>query len=167
MPEGQVTYAARDDCNLLRYFGRIDYTMAPAIEQFVSHLSEAKKRLPFVFDLREARLLDSTNLGLLARAAEQVRQSCGCRCNIVCTAQDIKDVLLSMGFDEVFEIVPEHPACQAHESEDVITGKAIDQVELLRTMLDAHRTLMGLNEKDREEFKDVVSMLEAEMKQQH
>ena len=29
-------------------------------------------------------------------------------------------------------------------------------------MLEAHRTLASLNEKDREQFKDVVSMLEAE-----
>ena len=164
MADGRVTYAARNDWNLLRYFGRVDYTMAPSIEQFVDRILAGEDVRPFVFDLREALLLDSTNLGLLARVAAQVRRTSGAGCVIVCTSEDIHDVLLSMGFDAVFEIVRDHPACAAPGDEAVITGKSTSRGELLHTMLDAHRTLVGLNEKDRAEFEDVVTMLEAEMR---
>jgi anti-anti-sigma factor len=162
MPNGRVTYEQRDGWHVLRYFGRVDYTMAPAIDRFVDSALHDGLVRPFVFDLSAAHLLDSTNLGLIARVADRVQQGGGGRSVIVSTSGDIDEVLASMGFGEIFEIVSEHPEAMAHSSEAVVTGEAASQGELLRTMLEAHRKLVTLNEKDREQFKDVVSMLEAE-----
>ena len=98
---------------MLRYFGRVDYTLAPAIDRFVDGLFGDGSVRPFVFDLSEARLLDSTNLGLIARVADRVQRPAGRRSVIVCTIGDIDDVLGSMGFEDIFDIVrrapPERP----------------------------------------------------------
>ena len=162
MADGRVTHARSEDAHVLRYFGRVDYTLAPAVQHYVDHLLEDSGVVGFVFDLREARLVDSTNLGLLARLAERTRQGCGRRSVIVSTRDDITDVLRSMGFDEIFDIVPEPPA-PAGEPEDEISVERPSQDDLLRTMLEAHRTLVTLNDKDREQFQDVVVWLESEM----
>jgi anti-anti-sigma factor len=163
MADGRVTYAQQQGWHVLHYLGKVDYTLAPAIDRFVDGLFGDGSVRPFVFDLSEARMLDSTNLGLIARAADRVQAAGGPRSVIVCTSCDIEDVLASMGFQDIFDIVSEHPGGgrdQAHE--EPVTGASSSQGELLRTMLEAHRTLASLNEKDREQFKDVVSMLEAE-----
>jgi anti-anti-sigma factor len=168
MPEGRVTYSDTDGVHVLHYSGRVDYTMAPAIDRFVDSLLSAAASpggapggfRPFVFDMTEARLIDSTNLGLVARIAHRV-QGAG-RCTIVSDTEDIDDVLESMGFQAIFDLVRHHPAVHGGIAESAITGEECSQGELLRTMLEAHRTLASLNEKDRAEFKDVVTMLEAE-----
>lgn len=163
MADGQVTYSQQQGWHVLHYFGRVDYTLAPAIDRFVDGLFGDGSVRPFIFDLSAARMLDSTNLGLIARAADRVQGAGGPRSVIVCCSGDIEDVLGSMGFQDIFEIVGEHSLTARDEAhEEVVSGGSASQGELLRTMLEAHRTLAGLNEKDREQFKDVVSMLEAE-----
>jgi anti-anti-sigma factor len=164
MAEGRVTYAQEDRWHVLRYFGRIDYTVAPAIDQFVQSLFQDGGVRPFLFDLREAQLVDSTNLGLFARIADRVRRAEGGKSVIVSSQDDINDVLASMGFGEIFDLRRELPYTPRGECEDLVTGDPPSHGELLRTMLDAHRTLVSLNERDRQRFQDVVSMLEAEMR---
>jgi anti-anti-sigma factor len=162
MSEGRVTYAQEDGWHVLRYFGRVDYTLAPTLDRFVQRMFEDGGVRPFVFDLRQARMMDSTNLGLLARIAERVRLGDGGRSVIVSSHQDINDVIRSMGFEQIFDIRSELPFIPRSDCEELVTGEAPSHGELLRTILDAHRTLASLNDYDRKRFQDVVTMLEAE-----
>jgi anti-anti-sigma factor len=164
MAEGRVTYAQEDRWHVLRYVGRVDYTLAPAIDRFVQGLFADGGVRPFLFDLREARVLDSTNLGLLARIADRVRAADGGRSVIVSSYEDINEVLTSMGFSEIFDILPDLPYKSRGDCEEMVTGEPPSHGELLKTMLDAHRTLVSLNDRDRQRFQDVVTMLEAEIR---
>lgn len=179
MPDGRITHAERDGLHVLRYYGRVNYTLAPAIERFVEPFFGDHPLRGIVFDLRDATLLDSTNLGLLARMADRARRTHEARCMIVSNNEDIDDVLFSMGFEETFDIVHDvepgdgqgdgpiqertaRALDSATEAETEIEISEPSQDELRRTMLEAHRALCALNERDRAEFQDVVSMLEAE-----
>lgn len=162
MADGRVTYSDAEGCHVLHYFGRVDYTMAPAIDRFVDTLLNDRPGRPFVFDMTDARLIDSTNLGLVARIADRVQSAGNGKSTIVSDQDDIDDVLDSMGFRAIFDIVRTHPTVHGGAAESAVTGEECSQGELLRTMLEAHKTLASLNEKDRAQFKDVVSMLEAE-----
>lgn len=162
MADGRVTYSDGEGCHVLHYFGRVDYTMAPAINRFVDSLLSDREARPFIFDMTEARLIDSTNLGLVARIANRVQGVGLGRCTIVSDNEDIDDVVESMGFHAIFNLTRQHPAVHDGSAEAPVTGEECSQGELLRTMLEAHKTLASLNEKDRAQFKDVVSMLEAE-----
>lgn len=162
MSDGRITHSRKDDVHVLHYFGRVDYTLAPTLQRYLDRLFQESRVGGFVFDLREATLLDSTNLGLLARVAERVRAGCGRRCVLVATTDDITDVLRSMGFEQIFDIVSDDPAV-ATEPDEEISVERPSQDELMRTMLEAHRTLVTLNDKDREKFQDVVMWLESEM----
>lgn len=165
MADGRVTYASEAGWNVLRYFGRVDYTMAPAIERFVDHLAHGP--CPFLFDLSGARILDSTNLGLLARMVERAKADGAGRCVVVSPPADIDDVLRSMGFDCLVDITSQSPlptAGEAAHPEEVVTDEAASQGEMLRTMLEAHRTLAGIDDHDCAQWRDVVNLLEAEMR---
>jgi anti-anti-sigma factor len=159
--------------HVLRYIGRVNYVLAPAIRRFADELISHGEVRGWVFDLTEAELLDSTNLGLLARLAARASDTTDegpARSVIVSTSDDINSVLRSMRFDQIFDIVTapvaagtgpiELPAEQAEES---IGGAEPSRRELGQTMLDAHRALMALSEAGRVQFEDVVAALEAEL----
>src|SRR5262245_7635827 len=116
-PEGRVTHAVRGDSHVLRYCGRVTYTLAPALERFADRALAGVRPGALIFDLREARLIDSTNLGLIARLAERVGRDNGNRCRIVSSNEDITAVLRSMGFDSIFEIVADDPDLRAFDPE--------------------------------------------------
>jgi len=71
---------------------------------------------------------------------------------------DINELLASMGFDEVFDIVNSRTDGDMEEEE--IQLKKPQSATMSRTILNAHRTLMALNETNRELFCDVVTLLE-------
>ena len=163
MPDGRITHTEREGVHVLRYAGRIDYTLAIAIDRLLETLLRDGSVAGLVFDLRQANLVDSTNLGLLARLAERVRGRGGNRAVIVSTNEDVTDVLRSMGFEEIFDIVADDPVAAAAGPGEEISFRQPSQDELMRTMLHAHRALVTLNDKDRAEFQDVVTWLEGEV----
>jgi anti-anti-sigma factor len=162
MPNGHVTHAQKEGFHVLRYFGRVDYMLAPAINRFADNLLKDGRVGGLIFDLREAENLDSTNLGLLARMAERIRCAGGAKSVIVCTSDNINCVLRSMSFDQIFEIVTETGESLPVQGGE-IEGEPQSQEELLHTMLDAHRTLVSLSDADRLQFQDVVACLESEL----
>ncbi len=170
MSDGRVTYCSEGGWHVLRYVGRVDYTMAPAIERYLEQIAHGGgEARPFLFDVTDASLIDSTNLGLIARLVERSRGDGASRSAVVCPAGDTDDVIRSMGFEALVDLLAErpmtlrHPAASSDDEEEVVTDEAASQGEMLRTMLEAHRTLAGLDVEDCSQWRDVVTMLEAEM----
>ena len=106
MPLGHVTHAAQKGVHVLRYFGTVNYTLAPGLQQFLQHLIGEDHASGLVFDLSAADSLDSTNLGLMARANEQMRETGAANSVIISGNEDIDGVLRSMGFDQTFDLLP-------------------------------------------------------------
>jgi anti-anti-sigma factor len=167
MPSGRVTHAESDGVHVLRYFGRVDYVLAPAIRRYADDLVRHGGVRRWIFDLTKAEILDSTNLGLLARLAGRTGDGQGevQRSVIVSTSDDINSVLRSMSFDQIFQIVTDAGA-DLYAEDDVSgaeTSASPSPNEIGDTMLDAHRALMALSESGRLQFQDVVAALEAEL----
>ena len=174
MPNGRVTHAESGGVHVFRYFGRVNYVLAPAIKQFADELVNQGDVRGWVFDLTQAEILDSTNLGLLARLA--ARAGSGdegpARSIIVSASDDMNSVLRSMRFDQLFDIVSE-PAGAAELAEGAGDEDDADEEDIRsadpsarevgQTMLDAHRALMALSEAGRLQFEQVVVALEAEL----
>jgi len=158
MDDGKVLYGSHEGVQVLRFLGHITYTLAPAVSRFVDRLFSGAPLTGFVIDLREALSVDSTSLGLLARIANRMRERGGRRVTIISDQEDINEILLNMGFDHVFDIVG-NSAAPIGEAQPLPIEPA-DQGILGRTVLEAHRTLMALNERNRSQFADVVSLLE-------
>jgi len=185
-----VTHAEHRGVHVLRYFGRINYMSAPAIQRFLDDILEHRKIAGLVFDLTSAEALDSTNLGLLARVSERVRDITSAESMIVSRNRDINDVLFSMGFDQSFDIVTESsqppssrngkplgptgngnsnklPMEGDDQPEHDIETPSPSQAELHQTMLEAHRALVRLSEAGRIQFQDVVACLESDRPSSH
>ena len=155
---GKILHADHQGVHVLRYVGDIRYPISPSLEDFIERLFRAETPAGFVIDLCEATDIDSTNLGLLANLANRMRDCGAPQITIVCDEKGINELLASMGFDEIFNIVVGNPIASA-EGEEVPVEQPQSEA-MARTVLKAHRTLMELNETNRSMFADVVKALE-------
>ncbi|MEO6601569.1 MAG: STAS domain-containing protein [Polyangiaceae bacterium] len=158
MTLGHVTHAAQAGVHVLRYFGAVNYTLAPGLQRFLDHLIHEGPLSGLVFDLTAAESLDSTNFGLMARVNEEMHELGVANSVIISSNEDIDVVLRSMGFDQTFDLyaaagVPDAAA-------ENVAAEPASATELRHTMLDAHRALCRLSEAGRLEFEPVVACLE-------
>ena len=158
MDSGNILHASHDDIHVLRFIGDIRYTLSPSIDRFLEDIFTRSKPAGFVIDLTETDSIDSTNLGLLARLAKRMKTLDTRRITIVSNRTDINSVLNSMALDEVFDIV-EDVSLETKATREV-PQQDIDRETLTRTLIDAHRALMEINEHNRKTFQDVVTTLE-------
>ena len=158
MDNGNVLHASHDDVHVLRFIGDIRYTLSPSIDHFLEEIFARSKPAGFVIDLTETDSIDSTNLGLLARLAKRMNTIDTRRITVVSNRAGINSVLNSMALDEVFDIIED--TCMDTEAAQEVPQQDIDREVLTRTLIDAHRALMDLNEHNREIFRDVVTKLE-------
>jgi histidyl-tRNA synthetase len=113
-----------------------------------------------VVDLSRTDNIDSTSLGLLAKLSIQTERRFSFRPTLISTRRDITRILLSMGFDEVFDLVEE--PLEHHEQLAELPELVASDDDVRQRVLEAHRTLMSMNEANRETFHDLVAALEAE-----
>ena len=158
MDNGNVLHASHNDVHVLRFIGDIRYTLSPSIDRFLEEIFASSKPAGFFIDLTETDSIDSTNLGLLARLATRMQRFDAQRVTIVSNRADINSVLNSMALDEVFDIVEN--TCLETDATQEVPQKDTDRKTLAHTLIEAHRALMDLNERNREMFRDVVASLE-------
>ena len=113
-----------------------------------------------VIDLTETEIIDSTTLGLLAKIAMAAQKQSHFLPTLISTNPDITRIITSMGFDKIFIIVRE-PASRIEELEEIPVLRASEQ-QVRDKVLAAHQALVGLNNRNREEFKNLVRALECE-----
>jgi anti-anti-sigma factor len=152
--------AAREGSTvIIRLLGDVRYTISSTFKDYLETLFHDRQVTNIIIDLSETSNIDSTNLGLLAKVANHSRQHLHHKSLIVSDNHDVNEVLHSVGFDRVFLVTPQFdmPAAQLEE----LQPESASREELASVLLDAHRTLMGMNEKNRVMFADVVQSLEA------
>ena len=160
MPEGSVLYAGHDHAHVLKYVGDVRHSLAPSVTGFVDALLDREPDAELLFDFSQADIIDSTNLGAIARIADRVTTSTGKRATIFSPRPEMTQVLFSMAFDEVFDICT--------ESAPGVEGEPIPQIDASgeassRAILLAHRRLMQMSENNRTQFREVVELLEREL----
>ena len=167
METGNVYYANHDGLVVFKFVGEVRYTMgssyriSSSLDAYLDRLFESKALNHVLIDLTEALSIDSTNLGLLAKLTQFTQEHFGRKATIFSTNKDVSEILESVGFDQVFNIV--------HELHD--PGVELEQLPeerepdkaLARLVLDAHKALIVLNDKNKDMFKDAVQMLEQEV----
>ncbi len=158
MDDPQILYSEHDGVHFLRFRGNILHDMAPMLEDFLDQLERHGAGHNYLLDLTETYNIDSTMLGLLARIANRVRERGDAPPTLVCSGEDIIDLLIGIGFDQVFQLM----ACDGAplgEGRPLKAG-ATDHETLARTMLNAHKELIALKDDNRLLFDDVIQLLE-------
>jgi len=161
MNTGQVHYAVTENRAFLKLAGVIRHPLSQRINMAVGRMFGKVTVQGVVVDMQEAEFIDSTCLGLLARVATRCVEL-GCeRPLLVSTQPEVNRVLRSMGFDRVFVLV-ENPAAPTEGLLDAAELAGICRRPDPQVVLDAHRALCEMNEKNRHLFQNVIEQLAAE-----
>ena len=110
-------------------------------------------------DVTEATGLDSTTLGMLAKLAISTEAQFGFKPAIFSCDPSIDRLLEAMGFSQLFEVRSER--CDVDCCRDLPARNASED-EVRLKVIEAHRTLMGLNDANHAAFKSLVMTLEAQ-----
>ncbi len=109
-----------------------------------------------LIDLNDVTYIDSTNLGIIARIAEAMRQKKS-TLTIFSGNDDVNDILASVGFDKVCLILNEHEDLRNLEE---ISSLDVQGKEMAESMIRAHRKLIEMNDGNREIFQDIIELME-------
>ncbi len=160
MSSYKILQAEQQGIYLLKFIGEIRLNLCSTLDNLIESMIEDPDFRTVVVDLTETEIIDSTTLGLLAKIAMAAEKRSHFLPTLVSTNPDITRIVLSMGFDRIFIIVRE-PASRIEQLEEIPVLMASES-QVRDKVLDAHRVLMSMNKKNREEFKNLVRALECE-----
>ena len=157
---GKLLYAKKDGVFVIRLVGVVRLTLGPTIQSFLDELVQSRDFTAVVVDVADAESIDSTALGMLAKLAIRCREQFQITPTIVSPNPDITRILQGMGLQTIFVIAGDCDDldCQCIERPTEIA----DEAQLKAQVIEAHRTLMAMNERNHDEFNDLVCALESE-----
>jgi anti-anti-sigma factor len=158
MRPGQILVADHAGVYIIKMTGDVRLTLCISFDQFIDAMLAASNFSSVLFDLSEAEAVDSTTLGLMAKISLLAQEKRNIIPVILATNASIKRILDTMGFADIFSIV--HKLEVDVKPEKPLTAIECDEHEVKEKVLEAHKILMGLNEKNHETFKNLVNMLE-------
>jgi len=158
MNTGKILVAQSQGIYIIKFVGDVRLSLCSTLDQFTDKMFESEDFKTVIIDLTETQCIDSTSLGQLAKISILYKEKYGQLPTIISTQDDINRILLSMGFDQVFYIVKE---LVSHvEYLDELPLKSVDESEMKKRVLEAHKFLMDMNQNNREAFQDLVDSLE-------
>lgn len=160
MSEGKILYSKSDQIYFLKLTGNLRFTSSHDLDILLDIIFKDSDIKDIMIDMSQADYLDSTILGLLAKVANFMIKKFHRKLTVLSINEDINYLLDSLGLNEVLIIIR---TCDYSPKilKKIPNIKSSEQENAL-TILDAHRQLINLNEKNRNVFKNVVELLEKE-----
>lgn len=160
MASYKILQAEQQGIYLLKFIGEIRLNLCSTLDNIIDSMMSDEAFCTAVVDLTETDIIDSTTLGLLAKIAIAAEERSHFLPTLISTNPDVTRIVRSMGFDRIFIIVSE-PATRVEQLEEIPVLKASEQ-EVREQVLVAHKVLMSLNKRNRDEFTNLVRALECE-----
>ena len=160
MSDGRILVAEQDGVYVLKFLGDVRLTLCPSLEQYLDNALQSRHFRSVLIDLTETQGIDSTSLGILAKLAVRMRKQVKRVPTLVSINNNITRILLSMGFDKVFTLVSKLDTNLSPC--DQLENANCSEQEMQDKVLEAHKTLMGLNDRNQQEFKSLVDALESQ-----
>ncbi len=160
MLNGRILVVDHDGTHVLKFLGDVRLTLCPALDQYLDNIFNSRHFKTILIDLTDTQGIDSTSLGMLAKMSIRMKKQMGFVPTLVSVNDNITRVLLSMGFDKVFVLVKQLDE-DLEPMQELAEGDFSD-LSVQQKVLEAHRTLMGMNQKNHQEFKNLVDVLESQ-----
>ncbi len=158
MVDGRILAAESGDTRILKLVGDVRLTLCSTLNAYIDSVVNGKQPTAMLVDLSETEALDSTTLGMLAKLSVRVRERWQIPTTLVSSRKDVTRILESMGVAQVFVLIDHSNGIPPVLDEIPLLPASEEQ---MRTqILEAHRTLMEMNESNRERFRELVEMLE-------
>lgn len=138
----------------------VSYVNNSGFGKFISSIIKNESIKDVFLDLTGCTYLDSTNLGLIAAISIGITAKGYEKPKLLIHSDEMKEALLNVGFEKIFYMIAKTDL--NHGNLTYIASHYASEEEKKEEILSAHRTLLEMNEKNREAFADVVKYLESE-----
>lgn len=159
MQEGSIFSALVEGSFVLKFIGDVRLTLCSSLDTYLDSSLNNPEIKDILIDLTQVEGIDSTTLGLIAKLSVKAKQLNLPKPALVSTNKDITRILLTMGFDHVFVLMDQLPSSSQELKQLPLVQESVEEMQ--QRIISAHKVLMGLNESNREAFKDLVSTLES------
>ena len=160
--EKSIVQVARQDKTVyVQVIGRGSFQNASHVKNFCEETIRGGGE-DFIVDLRECSYLDSTFLGTLAGVGLKLRSSGKGSLQVVNASARNTELIQNLGLDRLFRFQLQSVDLPAVAP---LGGRPADKAETGATMLEAHETLMRVDERNVPKFKDVVAYLKEDLGQ--
>lgn len=162
--DAKLLVAVFDRTVCVQINGRADFTSSLDLKKLITELW-THGYSHFVFDLCQCRMMDSTFLGVLSGISMELSAGKNGQMPVELFNPNprISESLESLGVAHLFKI-SETPAPLTDKYEPLAKAEGSTRVELARTCLEAHKTLMGIKPENVQKFKDVAQFLAEDLK---
>ncbi len=160
MSTGHVLYASLNGTHIFKLIGEVRAQSCISLDKLLSKIEQQQNVVGAIVDMTQTTFIDSTVLGILAKLGLKLKQVHQIQAVMLSTNPDITTLANSMGLGQVFVILNycgDPSVCTLALMEEHITHSA-----MLTTVLDAHKTLMELNESNENMFEPLVKQLQKE-----
>jgi anti-anti-sigma factor len=161
LSQGQILISDKADDYLIKLVGDVRLTLSGSLNRYMDVLFGNNNVKSVVVDMLDAKAVDSTTLGLIAKLGLHCREYYQMNVKLFCQNPSIIRTLECMSFDEIIDIFQQSP--NEFDAElrclDAVTSE-VDEVR--QQVLEAHKLLVKLNPKNKAEFTDLINALEAD-----
>lgn len=153
-----VMAAQHEGHYVIKMSGDVRLTLCATIDEYLETMFSDEKFSEVIIDLTEVEGIDSTTLGLMAKLALRSHQVLGNYPVLFSPNASITRLLHSMGFENIFVIREESGSRE--EDLHALPEVHADEQDIRHRVIEAHRTLMGLNDLNAQAFSSLVNTLE-------
>lgn len=154
---GELTISNRNTVYTVKVSGRATFECAPPLRNLAKSLEKELFSL-LIVDLAECTWMDSTFMGILAMLGLRAKKV-DAPMEIYGASDQNRELLLGLGLKKLFVFKSGSPSCEGGE---VVTGNANSAPDA-QTVLDAHKTLMDVDESNVGRFGKVVDMVQKDI----
>lgn len=163
----KISIAVSGKAGGIQLSGRANVACSVLFREVVEHLRTENIDEIFLF-LESCLVMDSTFLGVLASLGIPSKASGSqkdVRIKLVSPSERVLALIENLGVLDSFEVAETKPSMDFAFQE--VSGSIVNDLqEVTRTSLEAHRTLIQLNEANRARFEGVTTLLEKELEGQ-
>ena len=160
MSTGHVEYASLNGTHIFKLIGEVRAQSCISLDKLLNRIEQQSNVVGAIVDLTQTTFIDSTVLGILAKLGLKLKQIHNIQAVMLSTNSDITTLANSMGLGQVFVILNycgDPNVCTLELMEEHITHR-----NMLNNVLDAHKTLMELNQSNQNMFEPLVKQLQKE-----
>lgn len=149
---------------LVKISGRANFAASCDFKTLLNELHR-RRHSTFILDVSDCALMDSTFLGVLAGFGMKSQGSPdGLRVELLNPPQRITDLLENLGVIDLFKIARCGDCLPDPDAMTPVAATDHSKLDVSRTCLEAHETLMSLSPENAARFKDVARFLAEDLK---
>ncbi len=158
MEAGKILVSQHDGAYVIKLVGDVRVTLCTTLNNYIETIFKGGNVSEVMVDMIDTEGVDSTTLGLLAKLAIHCNNNFKINPTVFCPDESLYHTLDIMGLDDVFDII-QKPSGFMEDFEE-LSATSVDESEARKRVLEAHRLLSQLNDKNKQEFVDLIHTLE-------